>query len=58
MKPNSTQSTRTSAAGQPARRQRFRIEKLEERIAPSNWKGNGAASKNCPPSQGGSRCSV
>jgi len=42
---------RTQAAGRPAPRKRFRIEKLEERIAPRTYGQGGKGSKgtnNCP----------
>jgi hypothetical protein len=58
MKPRNDRTSSRLPAGSPTPRQRFRIEKLEERIAPTNWKGKGGgASGHCPPSQGGSRCS-
>jgi len=55
MKPmnDRTQLGQPRPAGSPAQRQRFRIEKLEERIAPKKRVG---ASKNCPPPSFDSRC--
>ena len=47
-----TQLERPATAGQPAPKKRFRIEKLEERIAPTR---GGKGTKNCSYSFGGSR---
>jgi hypothetical protein len=47
MKPTNDRKSPRPPAGSPTPRPRFRIEKLEERIAPK--KGNGVGlSKNCP----------
>jgi hypothetical protein len=56
MKPmnDRTQLGQPRPAGSPARRQRFRIQKLEERIAP--LKG-GKGTHNCPISTGRTNCS-
>jgi hypothetical protein len=46
MKPMNDRTSSRLPSGSPAPRQRFRLTKLEERIAPSKGKGAGP-SKNC-----------
>ena len=52
MKPMNDRTSPRLPAASPAPRPRFRIEKLEERIAPKGWGKGGKP----VPSKGGSRC--
>jgi hypothetical protein len=49
---SSNDRTQAAKAVPPPRRARFRIDKLEERIAPKGWGKGGKP----VPSKGGSRC--